>query len=215
MGRRALTDEEKAERVAAKKAEKLAKREAERQARIAEWARQAEESRRVTLTTLPSDLVSQFVSAIEKSNSMVGNDFVNDIRHKWQQYGNLSENQIKAFVKCVLGQSQKEIISDVIEDFFTIGEEEYLTNLLVEKIDNVVEPNGMGGLTTSHKVCLFLEKPGISFRITTNNKKMIGTFDTALKNQKRVNIRATTRWHPTGSNIIILKPTKIQIEVID
>lgn len=215
MGRRALTDEEKADRAAKKKADKIAEREVRYNAQKAEWARQAEESRQNVLNEIPQNLAKQFISAIEKSSSITGNDFVDDIRRKWDKFGNLSLNQISAFVRIVSNSDKKETISDAIESFFEIGQEENLTNLKVQKVELHTKINEFGQPETRTVIFLIFEKSGVRFRISTNNKKMIKVFQDAMDDGKNVNVQATTKWHPPGADFIILKPVKIKIEVID
>ena len=141
MARPKMSEEQKLQRQLEKKAAKQAQREAEWKARQAVWAQQAAESREKIIATLDPKFVAKLEKAIayaEKSD----NDFFKDIANKWQRYGNLSVKQMEVLINGIERDIRKVAVSEVIDEWYVVGEKSAIRKLEVRKVEEV--PVDMG-----------------------------------------------------------------------
>ena len=210
MARPKMTEEQKMERKLAKKAEKQAQREAEWKARQAVWAQQAAESREKVIATLEPEFKAKFEKAIdhaEKSN----NEFFKDIANKWQRFGNLSLKQMEVLVNGIERDIRKAAVSEVIDEWYIVGEKSEIRKLEIRKIEDVTVGEGyFAGVTT--KISM-KNKAGIFFTVKTNADKLIAIFTEALEKSLTVNLNAKVKWHFENSDTVILTSRGMKVEI--
>jgi hypothetical protein len=210
MARPKMTEEQKMERKLAKKAEKQAQREAEWKARQAVWAQQAAESREKVIATLDPEFKSKFEKAVayaEKSN----NEFFKDIANKWQRFGNLSLKQMQVLVNGTERDIRKAAVSEVIDEWYVVGEKSEIRKLEIRKVEEVVVGEGyFAGVTT--KISM-KNKAGIFFSVKTNAAKLIDVFKEALEKGLTVNLNAKVKWHFEDSDTVILTSRGMKVEI--
>jgi hypothetical protein len=210
MARPKMTEEQKMERKLAKKAEKQAQRDAEWNARQAVWAQQAAESREKVIATLDPEFKSKFEKAVayaEKSN----NEFFKDIANKWQRFGNLSLKQMQVLVNGTERDIRKAAVSEVIDEWYVVGEKSEIRKLEIRKVEEVVVGEGyFAGVTT--KISM-KNKAGIFFSVKTNAAKLIDVFKEALEKGLTVNLNAKVKWHFEDSDTVILTSRGMKVEI--
>ena len=210
MARTKMTEEQKMERKLAKKAEKQAQRDAEWKARQAVWAQQAAESREKVIATLEPEFKAKFEKALayaEKSN----NDFFKDIANKWQRFGNLSLKQMQVLVNGTERDIRKAAVSEVIDEWYVVGEKSEIRKLEIRKVEEVTVGEGyFAGVTT--KISM-KNKAGIFFSVKTNAEKLINVFKEALENGLTVNLNAKVKWHFEDSDTVILTSRGMKVEI--
>jgi hypothetical protein len=210
MARPKMTEEQKMERQLAKKAEKQAQREAEWKARQAVWAQQAAESREKVIATLDPEFKSKFEKAVayaEKSN----NEFFKDIANKWQRFGNLSLKQMQVLVNGTERDMRKVAVSEVIDEWYVVGEKSEIRKLEIRKVEEVAVGEGyFAGVTT--KISM-KNKAGIFFSVKTNAAKLIDVFKEALEKGLTVNLNAKVKWHFEDSDTVILTSRGMKVEI--
>ena len=210
MARQKMTEEQKQQRNLEKKAAKQAQREAEWKARQEVWAQQAAESREKIIATLDPQFVAKLEKAIayaEKSN----NDFFKDIANKWQRFGNLSVKQMEVLINGTERDIRKVAVSEVIDEWYVVGEKSDIRKLEVRKVEEV--PVDMGynvGYTT--KISM-KNKAGIFFSVKTNAGKLIDIFKEALEKGLTVNLNAKVKWHFEDSDTVILTSRGMKAEI--
>ena len=211
MARVKMTEEQKAQRKLEKKAEKHALREAEWNAKKAEWARQAEESREVRLAELEASLRIRFEKAVAYAVRS-SNDFFKDLANKWERFGNLSDKQIDVLVNAVERDQKKEVISEVIEDWYEVDSKIDTPSLTIQSIKEVpVEmAYGLSGYTT--KITM-KHNSGIFFTVKTNAAKLIDAFNEANEHNKMVKLNAKVKWHFKDSDTVILTSRGMKVQI--
>ena len=210
MARAKMTEEQKQQRNLEKKAAKQAQREAEWKARQAAWAQQAAESREKIIATLDPQFVAKLEKAIayaEKSN----NDFFKDIANKWQRFGNLSVKQMEVLINGTERDIRKVAVSEVIDEWYVVGEKSEIRKLEIRKVEEVVVGEGyFAGVTT--KISM-KNKAGIFFTVKTNAAKFIDLFTEALEKGLTVNLNAKVKWHFEDSDTVILTSRGMKAEI--
>ena len=210
MARQKMTEEQKQQRNLEKKAAKQAQREAEWKARQAVWAQQAAESREKIIATLDPQFVTKLEKAIayaEKSN----NDFFKDIANKWQRFGNLSVKQMEVLINGTERDIRKVAVSEVIDEWYVVGEKSDIRKLEVRKVEEVQVDMGYNvGYTT--KISM-KNKAGIFFSVKTNAGKLIDIFKEALEKGLTVNLNAKVKWHFEDSDTVILTSRGMKAEI--
>ena len=210
MARAKMTEEQKQQRNLEKKAAKQAQREAEWKARQAAWAQQAAESREKIIATLDPQFVAKLEKAIayaEKSN----NDFFKDIANKWQRFGNLSVKQMEVLINGTERDIRKVAVSEVIDEWYVVGEKSEIRKLEIRKVEEVVVGEGyFAGVTT--KISM-KNKAGIFFTVKTNADKLIAIFTEALEKSLTVNLNAKVKWHFEDSDTVILTSRGMKVEI--
>ena len=210
MARPKMTEEQKMERKLAKKAEKQAQREAEWKARQAVWAQQAAESREKVIATLDPEFKAKFEKAVayaEKSN----NEFFRDIANKWQRFGNLSLKQMQVLVNGTERDIRKAAVSEVIDEWYVVGEKSEIRKLEIRKVEEVVVGEGYFACVTT-KISM-KNKAGIFFSVKTNAVKLIDVFKEALEKGLTVNLNAKVKWHFEDSDTVILTSRGMKVEI--
>lgn len=210
MARPKMTEEQKLQRKLEKKAEKQAQREAEWKARQAVWAQQAAESREKIITTLDPQFKARFDKALDYAEKS-SNDFFKDIANKWQRFGNLSMKQMEVLVNGVERDLRKVAVSEVIDEWYVVGEKSEIRKLEVRKVEEVVVGEGyFAGVTT--KISM-KNKAGIFFSVKTNADKLIAVFKEALEKSLTVNLNAKVKWHFEDSDTVILTSRGMKVEI--
>ena len=210
MARQKMTEEQKMERKLAKKAEKQAQREAEWKARQEVWAKEAANSREIILASLDSEFKAKFENALSFAVTS-NNNFLKDIANKWQRFGNLSMKQMEVFINSATRDKRKIVVSEVIDEWYIVGEQSEIRKLEVKKIEEVYTGEGyFAGVTTKIS---FKNKAGIFFTVKTNAAKFIKLFTEALEKDKTVNLIAKVKWHFEDSDTVILSSRGMKAEI--
>ncbi len=210
MARQKMTEEQKAQRKLEKKAEKQALRDAEWNAKKAEWARQAEESRLSILETLDPSFREKFEKAYQYASTSA-NEFFRDIANKWLKYGKLSEKQMRVLIDATARDMKKVAVAEVIEDWFEVGKRAEI-KVDVLKIEQVAVEDGYGGTTT--KISM-KNRAGIFFTVKTNASKLINAFSEIMEKGIQANLSATVKWHFQDSDTVILTSRGMKVESVN
>ena len=208
MARTKMTEEQKAQRKLEKKAEKQALRDAEWNAKKAEWARQAEESRTQILESFDPIFRAKFEKAYEYAINS-SNDFFKDVAGKWLKYGKLSEKQMQVLIDATARDMKKAAVAEVIEDWFEVGKRAEI-KVDVLKIEQVAVEEVYAGVTT--KISM-KNRSGIFFTVKTNAAKLISIFSESLEKGIQANLSATVKWHFQDSDTVILTSRGMKVEL--
>lgn len=210
MARIKMTEEQKKQRDAERKAAKIAAREAEWAARKAGWAAEAEASRVKILEGLDVGFKSKFEKALKFAEAS-DNVFMKDIAYKWQKYGNLSQKQLEVLVNAVEREQKKEVISEVIEDMFTIGEKTEVPDITVRKmVEEEVFDDWCRSAGMITKISM-AHQSGVNFMVKTSSAKLIDTFEAVINEGRKIKINATVKWHFKDSDLVILSARGLKV----
>ena len=216
MGRRPLTDEEKAERDAARKLKKQQERQAKWDERNAAylaqqevWKVQAEESRQAALAAMEPDFREKFQSCITYAlNSK--NMFVKDLAAKWMRFGNLSEKQITSLLNSVDRERNVRVIDEIINDWFVVGEKSTFQKFTIISIKEIQVDSRFGSGKTT-KITM-KNNAGIYVVVRTTIEKVIEAFTEIKDRGNLVKMFGKVKYHKAGTDTIYLDSRGLKIE---